>query len=168
MGEIVDISRRGKLSFGREDDAASPNRPCRGAAARGNAVLLCKDEFLMRLPEEIWPIATVVSARPESRTRSPRTYVASLRGVGRYWTRQYKQQQRISVSCLNGPTPDLESCLIVASDDLCKRQLKQRSERRGLPPGTKWTTEADFDEVTALIRQQPKNISSVVRHERLA
>ena len=44
---------------------------------------------------------------------------------------------------------DHELHFIVASDELCKRQLKQRSEELGLPPGAKWTTEADIEEFTA-------------------
>lgn len=57
--------------------------------------------------------------------------------------------------------------LIVASDELCKRQLQQRSAQRRLPPGTKWTTAADFDEVTAYF--DPPSAEEgfhVVRHER--
>ena len=40
-----------------------------------------------------------------------------------------------------------------ALDDPCRRQLRQRSEQRGPSPGTKWTTDADFDDVTAHFQQ---------------
>ena len=36
---------------------------------------------------------------------------------------------------------------IDASDALCKRQLKERS--KALPPGTPWTSEAEFDMIMA-------------------
>lgn len=42
----------------------------------------------------------------------------------------------------------LELHYVEASDALCKRQLKQRSAH--LPEGTAWTTEAEFDAITAL------------------
>ena len=43
--------------------------------------------------------------------------------------------------------PHHELHLIVASDDLCKRQLKERS--KDLPPGSPFTTDAEFDAITA-------------------
>jgi hypothetical protein len=62
---------------------------------------------------------------------------------------------------------DHELHFIVASDETCKRQLKQRSQELGLPPGAKWTTEADFEEVTAYF--DPPTLDegfNVIRHER--
>jgi len=62
---------------------------------------------------------------------------------------------------------DHELHFIVASDELCKRQLKQRSQELGLPPGTKWTTEADFDEITAYFDPPAADEHfNVIRHER--
>ncbi len=54
---------------------------------------------------------------------------------------------------------------IDASDDLCKRQLRQRSE--ALPAGTAWTTDAEFDLITAYF-QAPADDEhfNVVRRER--
>ena len=45
-------------------------------------------------------------------------------------------------------TADVEHTLhyIVASDALCKKQLQQRS--KGLPKGSKFTTEEEFDMIT--------------------
>jgi len=45
-------------------------------------------------------------------------------------------------------TADVEHTLyyIVASDELCKKQLQQRS--KGLPKGSKFTTEEEFDMIT--------------------
>jgi len=54
---------------------------------------------------------------------------------------------------------------IDASDDVCKRQLRERSA--GLPDGTPWTTEAEFDAITAYF--QPPTVEerfNVIRHER--
>ena len=54
---------------------------------------------------------------------------------------------------------------IDASDDVCKRQLRERS--KGLPPGTRWTTDAEFDAITAYFEPPaPDEYFNVVRHER--
>ena len=61
--------------------------------------------------------------------------------------------------------PHHELHLIVASDDLCKRQLKERS--RHLPPGAPWTSEAEFDAITAYY--DPPSAAeafNIIRHER--
>ena len=64
---------------------------------------------------------------------------------------------------------DHELHFIVASDELCKRQLKQRSQELGLPPGAKWTTAADFDEITAYFDPPVLDEGfNVIRHERHA
>jgi len=53
---------------------------------------------------------------------------------------------------------------IDASDALCKRQLRERSA--GLPAGTPWTSEADFEAITAYF-QAPSDDEqfNVVRHD---
>ena len=54
---------------------------------------------------------------------------------------------------------------IDADDDTCKRQLKQRSA--ALPGGSAWTTDAEFDAITAYF-QAPANDENfhVIRHKR--
>ena len=54
---------------------------------------------------------------------------------------------------------------IDVSDDLCKRQLKDRTKH--LPPGTPWTTDAEFDAIT-LYFQPPSDDEAfnVIRHAR--
>jgi hypothetical protein len=54
---------------------------------------------------------------------------------------------------------------IDASDDFCKRQLKGRSKE--LPAGTPWTTDAEFDAVTAYFEAPSiEERFNVIRHER--
>jgi predicted kinase len=54
---------------------------------------------------------------------------------------------------------------IDAPDELCKRQLRQRSAY--LPVGSAWTTEAEFDAITALFQAPAEDERfNVVRHER--
>jgi predicted kinase len=49
-------------------------------------------------------------------------------------------------------------------DALCKRQLAERS--RGLPAGTMWTTDADFDAITALFQPPADDEGFTVVHHR--
>ena len=53
-----------------------------------------------------------------------------------------------------GVQAEHELHFVDASDELCKRQLKHRS--KDLPPGTAWTTEAEFEAITAYF-QPPSN-----------
>ena len=54
---------------------------------------------------------------------------------------------------------------IVAPDDLCKRQLRQRSA--ALPVGSAWTTDAEFDLITAYFQVPADDEGfNVVRRER--
>ena len=54
---------------------------------------------------------------------------------------------------------------IDASDDVCKRQLRERSA--GLPAGTPWTTEGEFDAITAYFQPPAADEGfNVIRHER--
>jgi hypothetical protein len=56
---------------------------------------------------------------------------------------------------------------IVASDEICKRQLRERSAELRLSPGTKWTTDADFEEVTAYFDPPSSEEGfNIARHER--
>lgn len=60
---------------------------------------------------------------------------------------------------------DHELHYIDASDDLCKLQLKQRSE--GFAEGTMWTTDAEFDAVTAYFKPpSAEEQFNVIRHDR--
>jgi hypothetical protein len=60
---------------------------------------------------------------------------------------------------------DHELHFLDASDALCRRQLKMRSQ--GQPAGSAWTTDAEFDAITAYF--QPPTVEegfNVVRHAR--
>jgi predicted kinase len=53
-----------------------------------------------------------------------------------------------------------------ASDALCKSQLRDRSE--GLPAGTAWTRDADFEAINAYFQAPTEDERfNVVRHERV-
>jgi hypothetical protein len=53
-----------------------------------------------------------------------------------------------------------------ASDALCKSQLRERS--KGLPAGTPWTSDADFEAITAYFQAPSEDEKfNVIRHERV-
>jgi predicted kinase len=54
---------------------------------------------------------------------------------------------------------------IDASDALCKNQLRDRS--KALPAGSPWTTDADFEAISAYFQPPSEDEKlNVVRHER--
>ena len=148
----MEIRRKVKLFFICGKMAAGKSTLSRVLAAKEDAVLLAQDDLLVGLfPGEIVDLAAFV--RYSTRIQDVLgPHICSLLNKGvsvvldfpantrkqRVWFRKLIEQA----------DADHELHVITASDDLCKRQLRQRSEQRGLPFGTKWTTDADFDEVT--------------------
>ena len=55
---------------------------------------------------------------------------------------------------------------VEASDELCKKQLRERS--KDMPAGTRWTTDAEFDAVTAYFQPPAEEEGFNVIHHRRA
>lgn len=163
------MHRKGKLLFICGKMAAGKSTLSKALAEREDAVLLVQDEFAERLfPGEIIDIASFV--KYSNRIKDALTpHVCSLlsRGISvvldfpgntrsqRVWFRQLCERA--------GAEHELH--FIDASDELCKRQLRERSQ--GLPPDTKWTTEAEFDAITAYFEPPAhEERFNVIRHER--
>jgi predicted kinase len=136
-----------KLIFFCGKMAAGKSTLAKELAVREHAVVLNQDELLERLfPGEVVDVASYLkcSARLNSAIGP---HVVSLLTLGtsvvldfpgntrsqRAWFRELFEQAGV----------DHELHFIDAPDALCKRQLKQRSQH--LPPGTPWTSEAEFD-----------------------
>ena len=164
---------KGKLHFLCGKMAAGKSTLARLLAEREGAVLLSQDELLQQLFDgEIVDLAAFVKYSGRVQGALGPHIVALLSQVlavvldfpantrkQRAWFRQLIEQAGV----------DHELHLIVAADELCKRQLKQRSESLGLPTGTKWTTDADFDEVTAYFDPPAEDERfRVIRHDRHA
>jgi predicted kinase len=169
----MDIRRRGKLLFVCGKMAAGKSTFSKELAAREDAVLLAQDELLVTLfPGEIVDLAAFVeySSRIQDALAPLICSLLSKRvSVVLDFPANTRKQRAWFRQLLERADSEHELHLIIASDELCKRQLKQRSEQRGLPPGTKWTTDADFDEVTAHFDPPATEEGfSVVRHERRA
>lgn len=132
-------------------------------------MLLVQDEFLATLfPVEIVDIPAFVerydrikaALAPHIRTLLSKgvsvvlDFAGNTRGQ-RAWFREL----------VEGTGTRLELHDVEASDALCKRQLKQRSAH--LPPGTAWTSEAEFDAITALFQEPADDEGfTVIRHVR--
>jgi len=138
-------------------------------AERENAFLLVQDDLLDSLfPGEITDIPGFVKYSTRLRD-AIEPLVLSLLSRGtvvvldfpgntktqRAWFRQLFEKARVAH----------ELHFVDASDDLCKRQLKSRSE--SLPLGTAWTTDAEFEAVTAYFQSPLEDEGfNVVYHKR--
>ena len=169
----MDTQRRGKLLFICGKMAAGKSALSKQLAAREDAVHLAQDDLLGGLyPGEYIDLAAYV--KYSSRLQSVLTphIVALLTKGGSVildFPANTKKQRAWFRQLIETSGSDHELHFIVASDELCKRQLKQRSQELGLPPGTKWTTEADFDEITAYFDPPAADEHfNVIRHERHA
>ena len=163
------MKRAAKLMFLCGKMAAGKSTLARDLAEREEAVLLVQDDFL----ESLWP--GEITDMHEFFDRSARLkhalapHICALLSQGisvvldfpgntkaqRAWFRELFER-----SCVGH-----ELHFVDASDDRCKRQLRHRS--RALPPGTAWTTNAEFDAVTAYFQPPSEEEGfNVVRHER--
>jgi predicted kinase len=149
--------------------AAGKSMLARDLTERENAVLLVQDEFLERLfPGEITDIPGFV--KYASRVQSalgPHVCALLSRGISVVldFPGNTRAQRAWFRELFEGANAAHELHFIEASDAVCKRQLKERS--RGLPAGAAWTTEAEFDAITAYFQPPADDEGfNVVRHER--
>jgi predicted kinase len=149
--------------------AAGKSTLAKELAARDGAVLIVQDEFLDALyPGEIVDIPDFV--RTSTRLRNALApHVCSLLTKGVSVVLDFpgntKPQRAWFREVFERANAGHELHLIVASDDLCKRQLKERS--RHLPPGAPWTSEAEFDAITAYYDPPSQDEAfNIIRHER--
>ena len=149
--------------------AAGKSTLAKQLAERENAVLLVQDDFLAALyPGEILDIPGFV--KYSSRLRDALApHVRALLSQGhsvvldfpgntrkqRAWFRELFERAGVAH----------ELHFVEASDERCKRQLRERSA--SLPPGTPWTTDAEFDAITAYFEPPSDDERfNVLRHAR--
>ena len=158
-----------KLMFLCGKMAAGKSTLAKDLAQRGDAILLVQDELLECLfPGEITDIPGFLDRSSRLRQAIASHICAILsKGVSvvldfpgntsvqRAWFREMFERAHVQH----------ELHFIDAPDELCKRQLKDRTKH--LPPGTPWTTDAEFDAIT-LYFQPPSDDEAfnVVRHAR--
>jgi predicted kinase len=149
--------------------AAGKSTLARRLAEGEGAVLLVQDEWLERLfPGEIVDVAGYLDrSRRLGAALAPHIRALLARGVTvvldfpgntrtqRSWFRQL----------VDGTDVGHELHFIDAPDGVCKRQLRERSAH--LPPGTPWTSDADFDAITAYFEPPAEDEGfTVIRHPR--
>jgi predicted kinase len=150
--------------------AAGKSTLARELAEHRDAILFVQDELLERLfPGEITDIPGFFDRSSRLRNAiTPHICAILSKGISvvldfpgntkaqRGWFREIFEHAHV----------EHELHFIDASDAVCKRQLRERS--RHLPPGTPWTTDAEFETVTVYF--QPPSADegfNVVRHEHL-
>ncbi len=149
--------------------AAGKSTYAGGLARAKNAVLLIQDEFLDALyPGEIRSIQDFVKYSARVRDAlSPHIRDLLSRGVSVVldFPGNTRAQREWFRELFKGANVEHELHFIDAPDDLCKRQLRQRSE--ALPVGSAWTTDAEFDAITTYFQAPAEDEKfNVIRHER--
>src|SRR5207253_898934 len=150
--------------------AACKSTLARELADRENAVLLVQDDFVTALfPGEITDIPSFVNRYTRLKNAltphicvllSKRISVvldfAAATKAQRAWFRELIERTQV----------EHELHFVDASDAVCKTQLRDRSS--GLPAGTRWTTEEDFEAINAYFQPPSEDEKfNVVRHGRL-
>ena len=163
------MSTSGKLIFLCGKMAAGKSTLAKELAQREDAVLLVQDEFLEHLfPGEITDIPGFI--RYSSRLKSaigPHVCALLSKGIAVVldFPGNTKTQRLWFRELFERANAQHELHFIDVSDALCKSQLKERS--KDLPAGAHWTTDAEFEAITAYF--QPPSVEegfNVVRHER--
>lgn len=163
------MSSEAKLYFICGKMAAGKSTYARQLARDRNALLLVQDEFLAALfPGEIKDIPDFMKYSGRL-TSALSNHICALlsRGIPvvlDFPANTRNQRQWFRDLCDRAQVGH-ELHYVDAPDDLCKRQLRQRSQ--ALPAGSAWTTDAEFDAITAYF-QAPADDErfNVVRQER--
>jgi len=165
------MSAPAKLMFLCGKMAAGKSTLAIGLAERENAVLLVQDQFLDSLyPDEITDIPGFVKCSTRLKNAlEPHVCALLAKGISvvldfpgntkaqRAWFRKMFEQAGV----------EHELHFVDASDARCKSQLKDRSRSKNLPPGTPWTTDVEFEAVTAYFQPPSEDEGfNVIRHER--
>ena len=159
----------GKLIFFCGKMASGKSTLARQLAAGENAMLFVQDEWLDALyPNLIVNVASYIEYSGRiNKTLKP--YVVELLKRGLAVVLDFPgntlNQRAWFRSIIEAAGADHELHFLDTPDDICKAQLKSRSAH--LPPGTKWTTEQDFDLIASHFRAPgPAEGFNVVVHNR--
>ena len=159
-----------KLIFFCGKMAAGKSTLAKQLVQREEAVLLVQDELLVSLyPGEITDIAGFVRCSSRlQKALAPIICAFLSKGISvvldfpgntkaqRAWFRELFERASV----------DHELHFIDVSDAVAKSQLRNRSS--DLPPGTRWTTEAEFEAITQYFQPPSEDEGfNVVRHQRV-
>ena len=149
--------------------AAGKSTLARELAERENAVLIVQDQFLDRLyPDEILDIPGFVKCSTRLRN-ALEPHVRALLSKSVSVVLDFPGNTRVQRAwfrrIFERANAEHELHFVDASDALCKSQLRHRSE--DLPPGAPWTTDSEFEAVTAYFQPPSEDERfNVIRHER--
>ena len=164
------MSTSAKLIFFCGKMAAGKSTLARDLARRENAVLLVQDDFLQTLfPGEITDIPGFLKCSSRLKNAlAPHVCALLSKGISvvldfpgntkaqRAWFRELIERANVNH----------ELHFVDTADALCKSQLRNRS--RGLPAGTPWTTDTDFEDINAYFHPPSDDEKfNVIRHERV-
>jgi predicted kinase len=149
--------------------AAGKSTLSRQLAEREGAVLIVQDDLLAALfYGEIVDVAAFVERLARLRvvlTPLVRALLSKGASVVMDFAGNTRDQRAWFKALVEGTGARLELHYVDASDALCKRQLKERS--KDLPPGTPWTSEAEFDLITAYFQPPaPDEAFTIVHYPR--
>jgi predicted kinase len=163
------MSMPGKLIFMCGKMASGKSTLARELAAQENAVLLVQDELLNHLfPGEITDISEFV--KYSSRLKNalgPHICALLSKGISVVldFPANTRAQRAWFRELFKRANAEHQLHYVDASDALCKRQLKGRSE--DLPAGSRWTTDAEFETITAYFQPPSEEEGfNLIRHER--
>ena len=168
LGE-KNMSLPGKLIFMCGKMAAGKSTLAKDLAKQENAVLLVQDVLLDYLfPGEITDISGFVKCSSRLKNAlGPHICALLLKGITVVldFPANTKTQRAWFRELLERTNAEHELHFLDVSDALCKRQLKERS--KDLPVGTPWTTDAEFEAITAYFQPPSEEERfNIVRHER--
>ena len=163
------MTTNAKLLFFCGKMAAGKSTLASALALRENAVLLVQDEFLERLyPGEILEIPDFVKCSARLRLAlTPLIHSLLLKGVSVVldFPANTKTQRGWFRELFDRAGVHHELHFIDVPDERCKAQLRERS--KGLPAGSPWTTDAEFDAITAYFQAPAAEEDfNVIRHGR--
>ena len=160
---------RAKLYFMCGKMAAGKSTHARELARNKNAVLFVQDEFLDALyPGAIRDIKDFVKCSARVRDALS-VHIQDLLSRGTSVVLDFpantRAQRQWFRELLGDASVEHELHFVDVPNDVCKLQLRQRSE--ALPAGSPWTTEAEFDAITAYFQAPTEDEGfNVIRHER--
>jgi predicted kinase len=163
------VSATARLLFFTGKMAAGKSTLARELARRENAVLFNQDEMLDALfPGLVVNVASYIEyAGRINKMLAPHVVSILTKGVNVVldFPANTVNQRAWFRSIIDRSGAGHELHFLDTPDDICKAQLKARSAH--LPPGTKWTTEADFELIASHFRAPGHDEGfNVVMHSR--
>lgn len=158
-----------KLFFVCGKMAAGKSTLARELARRENAMLFEQDDWVETLfPNMIVNVATYLEYSGRiNRIVAPIVVDVLRRGTSVVldFPGNTRNQRAWFRAIIDQAGVEHELHFVDTPDDVCKAQLKARSAH--LPPGTKWTTEEDFDLIASHFRAPEHDEAfTIVRHTR--